>query len=105
MHKFAETVEFSLTNILYIMIPASLGLIILSSPIIRIIFQRGEFDQYSAMITSTALAFYATGLAAFAANKFLALCFNSLQNTATPVKVNGLALLMNIVLVLYSYSS
>jgi putative peptidoglycan lipid II flippase len=98
MHKFAETVEFSLTNILYIMIPASLGLIILSTPIIRIIFQRGEFDQYSAMITSTALAFYATGLAAFAANKFLALCFNSLQNTATPVKVNGLALFMNIAL-------
>ncbi|MFH1621742.1 MAG: murein biosynthesis integral membrane protein MurJ [Candidatus Omnitrophota bacterium] len=98
MKKFAETVEFSLTNILFVMIPASLGLIILSKPIIRIIFERGEFDQYSTMITSTALSFYAIGLAAYAANKFLALCFNSLQNTATPVKISGLALFINIVL-------
>ncbi|MFC1709102.1 murein biosynthesis integral membrane protein MurJ [Candidatus Omnitrophota bacterium] len=96
MKEFAETVEFSLTNILFVMIPASLGLIILSAPIIRIIFQRGQFDQYSAMITSVALTFYAVGLAGYAANKFLALCFYSLQNTFTPVKVNGLALLMNI---------
>lgn len=98
MKKFAETVEFSLTNILFIMIPASLGLIIMSKPIIKIIFERGEFDQYSTMITSTALAFYAIGLAAYAANKFLALCFNSLQNTITPVKISGLALIINIVL-------
>jgi len=98
MDKFAETVEFSLTNILFIMIPASLGLIILSNPIIRIIFERGEFDQYSTMITSTALSFYAIGLAAYAVNKFLALCFNALQNTITPVKVSGLALFVNIVL-------
>ncbi len=95
--KFAETVEFSLTNILFAMIPASFGLIIMSRPIIEVIFKRGQFDQYSVMITSAALAFYAIGLAGYAANKFLALCFNSLKNTATPVKVNTLALGMNIV--------
>lgn len=96
MKEFAETVEFSLTNILFVIIPASFGLFILSGPIIKIIFQRGQFDQYSVMITSVALTFYAIGLAGFAANKFLALCFNSLQNTITPVKINGLALIMNI---------
>ncbi|NQU19589.1 murein biosynthesis integral membrane protein MurJ, partial [bacterium] len=47
MNKFAETVEFSLTNILFVMIPASIGLIIMSRPIVRIIFERGEFSQYS----------------------------------------------------------
>ena len=97
MDKFAQTVEFSLTNILFVIIPASLGLIILSRSIIRTIFERGEFNQYSTMITSAALAFYAIGLAAYAANKFLTLCFNSLQNTITPVKVNALAVAMNIV--------
>ena len=96
MNKFAETVEFSLTNILFIIIPSSLGLIIMSRPIVRIIFERGEFTQYSTMITSVALAFYAIGLAGYAANKFLALCFNALQNTITPVKTAGLALILNI---------
>ncbi|MDD5005084.1 MAG: murein biosynthesis integral membrane protein MurJ [Candidatus Omnitrophica bacterium] len=98
LDKFAETVEFSLTNILFIMIPASLGLIILSHPIIKLMFERGQFNSYSTMITSVALAFYAVGLFAYGANKFLALCFNALQDTITPVKVSGLALLINIVL-------
>jgi putative peptidoglycan lipid II flippase len=98
MDKFAETVEFSLTNILFVMVPSSLGLIILANPIIKIIFERGEFDSYSTMVTSTALAFYAIGLAAYGANRFLALCFNSLQNTVTPVKVSFLSLVINIIL-------
>ena len=97
MNKFAETVKFSLTNILFVMIPASLGLIIMSRPIIRLIFERGEFSQYSTMITSVALAFYAVGLTGYAANKFLTLCFNALHNTVTPVKISGLALIINIV--------
>ena len=97
MNKFAETVEFSLMNILFIMIPASIGLVIMSRPIVRIVFERGEFSQYSTMITSVALSFYAIGLAAYAANKFLALCFNALHNTVTPVKISGLTLIMNIV--------
>jgi putative peptidoglycan lipid II flippase len=100
MNKFAETVEFSLTNILFVMIPASLGLMILSQPIIKIMFERGEFDAYSTMITSSALTFYAVGLFAYGVNKFLALSFNALQDTVTPVKVSGLALLINIAFII-----
>jgi putative peptidoglycan lipid II flippase len=98
MDKFAETVEFGLTNILFIMIPATFGLMVMSVPLVRIMFERGEFNRSSTMVTSTALAFYAVGLCGYGANKFLALCFNALQNTVTPVKVAGLALIMNIAL-------
>ena len=96
--NYAETLTFSLTNILFIMIPAGVGLMVLARPIITILFERGQFDAYSSMITASALSFYAIGLAGYAANKFLALCFNSLQDTVTPVKVSGLALALNFIL-------
>ncbi len=98
MKKYVETVTFSLTNILFIMIPSGLGLMVLAHPIIKILFERGEFTSYSSMITATALSFYAIGLGAYAINKFFALCFNSLQDTKTPVKISGLALILNIAL-------
>lgn len=98
MREFSKTVEFSLTNILFVMIPATFGFLILSKPIIKLIFERGEFTQYSTTITSIALAFYAIGLGAYAANKFFAISFNALQDTITPVKISGLALGLNIAL-------
>jgi len=97
MNKFAETVEFGLTNILFVMIPATFGLIVISQPLIRIMFERGAFNSYSTVVTSVALAFYAVGLCGYGANKFLALCFNAMQNTVIPVKVSGLGLVMNII--------
>ncbi|MDD5617997.1 MAG: murein biosynthesis integral membrane protein MurJ [Candidatus Omnitrophica bacterium] len=97
MNKFAETVEFGLTNILFVMIPATFGLIVMAQPLIKIMFERGQFNANSTMVTSIALAFYAVGLCGYGANKFLALCFNALQNTITPVKVSSFSLLTNIV--------
>lgn len=97
MDKFAETVEFGLTNILFVMVPATFGLIVMSNPLVRIMFERGSFDSYSTAVTSAALAFYAVGLCGYGANKFLALCFNALQDTLTPVKISGAALMMNII--------
>lgn len=98
MDKYVETVTFSLTNILFVMLPAELGLIVLAHPIITLLFERGQFSAYSSAITATALAFYAVGLAAYALNKFFALCFNSLHDTVTPTKIAGGALLLNIIL-------
>ena len=98
MDGYVETVTFSLTNILFVMIPSTAGLMVLSKPLVRILFEHGEFGVYSTMITSTALVFYSIGLTAYALNKFFAFCFNALQDTATPVKISGLALLINVVL-------
>jgi len=98
MDKFAHTVEFSLSAIFFVMLPSSVGLMILSEPIIRVIFQRGEFTHYSTLITSSALAFYAIGLCAFSASKFLSSCFFAMHDTVTPLKISSLALVLNIIL-------
>ncbi len=96
--QLKKTLAFSLRGIFLIMLPSSAMLIVLSSPLTRIFFERGQFNSYSTAITSSALLFYALGLFAYAGVKILVSCFYSLQDTLTPVKVAMVSLIVNVVL-------
>ncbi|MFH1406581.1 MAG: murein biosynthesis integral membrane protein MurJ [Candidatus Omnitrophota bacterium] len=96
--KLRQTLSFSLRGILLIMIPSSVGLLILGRPIIRMLFERGQFDVYSTNITASALFFYAFGLFAYAGVKVLVGAFYSMQDTLTPVKTASVALCANVIL-------
>src|SRR3989338_10003518 len=86
IERFKKTMMFSLKNTFLIMIPASVILMLLATPLIHVFFERGEFEAYSTSITATALFFYAWGLVSFGGIKILVTAFHSLQDTATPVR-------------------
>jgi len=90
-----RTLVFSLESIFFIMCPTTVILLLLSTPIIRVLFQRGEFGLYSTHITSWALTFYAIGLFSFGGIKILVTTFYALQDTKTPMKVAALCLAIN----------
>jgi len=98
MNQFKRTVVFSLENIFFIMFPSSILMIILSEPVVRVLFQRGQFDAYSTGITSFALVFYSLGLFSFGGSKILTTSFYALKDTSTPVKVAAGCLVLNAVL-------
>lgn len=98
MGGLKETLSFSLRSVFFITVPAQIGLMSLSLPIVRLLFQRGKFDMYSTSMTANVLFFYCLGLFAFAGIKILVSCFYSLQDTLTPVKVASSSLLLYIVL-------
>jgi putative peptidoglycan lipid II flippase len=96
--KLKETICFSLKILAFILIPSSIGLMMLSSPIIKVLLQRGAFTAYSTGITSDALFFYAIGLVSCAGVKVLVSAFYSMHDTMTPVKTALAALFINIAL-------
>ncbi|MFH0771868.1 MAG: murein biosynthesis integral membrane protein MurJ [Candidatus Omnitrophota bacterium] len=96
--KFKDTLSFSLRAVFFITIPAAVGLIVLSEPIVRALFERGTFDSYSTRITSTVLFYYAFGLFAYAGVKILVSAFYSLKDTTTPVKTAFAAFIVNVTL-------
>ena len=98
MAAFKDTIAFSMRSVFTVMIPAAAGLIVLARPIIKTLFQRGAFDTYSADITSSALFFYAFGLAAYAGIKVLVSAYYSMGDTKTPVKTAAVALIANVIL-------
>ncbi len=90
-----QTLAFTLRLGLFITLPATVGLLVLRQPIIRVLFQRGEFTPRDTAATAWALGFYALGLAAFASVKIAAQVFYALGDTRTPVKVGIAAMVLN----------
>jgi len=96
--RLKESISFSIRNMLFFSVPASVGLMVLARPIIRIIFERGEFTSYATDITSSVLFFYAVGLVAYGGIRILVSVFHAMQDTVTPVKIAFFTLFINIVL-------
>jgi putative peptidoglycan lipid II flippase len=95
MAAFRKMLVFSLENIFFIMAPMIVSLLVFSDPVIRVIFQRGEFGAYSTGITSRALLFYALGLFSFGGIKIMIAAFHSLWDTRTPVVTAAFTLALN----------
>ena len=96
--ELVQTLNFSIRLILFITIPASIGLIILNEPIVNILWERGEFLYTSTQGTAVALLFYSIGLCAYSGIKIIAPAFYSLQDTKTPAKIGIYSMILNIVL-------
>jgi putative peptidoglycan lipid II flippase len=93
-----SSLAFSIKCILFVMLPVSLGIVILAQPITKILFERGEFTSYSTQITSWALLFYSFGLSAYAVAGILRNAFYALHDTLTPLKISSICVLINVVL-------
>lgn len=93
-----HTLSFSLGLTFFVMVPASIALMILARPIISTLFQGGKFDAYSTDMTAKALFFYSIGLFAYGGTKILQSCFFALKDTVTPTKLAGVSLGTNLIL-------
>jgi len=98
LDKFRDSMNFLLRGVAFILLPATAGLLALTVPITKTLFERGAFGAYSTNITSFALLFHSIGLLSFGAIKILVNGFYSMQDTKTPVKVAAVSLVLNIVL-------
>ncbi|MFC1497220.1 murein biosynthesis integral membrane protein MurJ [Verrucomicrobiota bacterium] len=96
--EMLSTVNFGLRSILFVMIPASVGLVVLASSIVSLVYERGQFDLLSSIYTTRALCFFAPGLAVFGLNKVFVPAFYAHKDTKTPVVVGVWASLLNLVL-------
>ena len=89
-----QAVELSLT----FAIPAALALLVISEPIISVLFERGAFTVADSFVTAAVLSAYALGLPAFILIKVLAPGYFARKDTKTPVQIAIIALLVNVFL-------
>ncbi len=94
--QMLATLTSSLRAILYLTIPAAIGLAVLSEPIVRLLLQRGEFSPDSTALTVYALRFYAIGILGQATIEILTRAFYAAHDTRTPVIVAGFGMLVTI---------
>ncbi|MDW8227625.1 MAG: lipid II flippase MurJ, partial [Anaerolineales bacterium] len=85
-------------------LPATAGLILLGEPIIRFLYERGEFTPRTTEMVAWALAWYATGLLFHSVLEVLVRVYYAMHDTKTPVLVGTTAMMLSIGLsVLFSH--
>lgn len=91
------TLNFALRQVIFITLPASVGLVVLRREIVSLLFERGAFDAASTAATAEALAAYGIGLVGIAGVRVVAPGFFALRDTLTPVLVAAVAMVVHLV--------
>jgi putative peptidoglycan lipid II flippase len=98
----ARHLREGLRLVMFLTVPATVGLLVLGEPIIRLIFERGRFHALDTQATTAALELYAVGLVAYAAVKVVAPAFyaTDLSRVAVYASMSAVAgnLLLNVTL-------
>jgi len=90
------SLRFGLRLILFITIPAMVGLMVAATPIFSLLFMGGEFDFYKSGQCGRALLYYSVGLSFVAMVRVLAPAFYALKDTRTPVLTAFVAFIANL---------
>jgi putative peptidoglycan lipid II flippase len=98
LDEMRRTISSSLRMMLMLSVPATVGLMALSSPIVELIFQRGEFTSEGTRMTALALFCYAPGLIGYSAVKIASPTFYALNDSRTPVLVSVGTIALNLIL-------
>lgn len=98
MQQFRTTLFTGLRSILFVTVPSAAGLIALREPIVRLLFEVGEFGPDDTKTTAYALLFFSAGVFAVSSVQVLTRAYYSLQDTITPVKIGALTVLTNALL-------
>ncbi len=96
MEEFRDAISFSVRLVLFVTVPAMVGLIVLRVPIIHLLFQHGVFDYGDTLMTARALFYFGIGLWAIAGVRIIAPAFYAVKDTKTPVKMGVVSLLANV---------
>jgi putative peptidoglycan lipid II flippase len=96
LEELRTTLGFGLRMIVFIMLPAMLGLIFLRTPIVHLFFEHGTFTAHDTAETAMAVLCYAVGLWAFGGVRIIVAAFYSLQDTKTPAISAAIAVTANI---------
>ncbi len=89
---FKDTLGLGLRLAITLILPATVGLFTLATPIVVLLFQHGAFNAHDTVMTVTALRWYLVGLPFAALDLLLVYAFYARQNTLTPALIGVLSL-------------
>ena len=100
---FVEIVRRGLRLTVFIALPAGVGLILVREPLVRTVYERGQFDAADSVRVASILAGYAASIWAYAMTHVLTRAFYAREDAATPLRVSlamvGLNLVLNLTLI------
>lgn len=96
--EFLGILSYGLRLLFLITVPAMVGLIVLSTPINRLLFEYGRFGREAVDAVALASIVYCSGLVAYAGLKVIVPTFYALDDSRTPLIASALTVAINIAL-------
>lgn len=93
-NKLSRTIK----GIVMILLPATIGIIILSRPIVIVFFSRGNFNEQSVIMTTASLQLFSVGLIFTAIRDTLIKVFYAYRDTKTSMIISIISITVNIIL-------
>jgi putative peptidoglycan lipid II flippase len=94
--KTTETANYYLRLNLFVAVPAALGLYFLATPIVQLLFERGEFTPEDSLFTASVLEIYAFTLILSSSVRVLVPSYYAVKNTWFPAVVSAVCLVVHI---------
>ncbi len=94
--RIRGTLANALGLMLFLNVPATVGLMILAEPIVAVIFQHGQFTAADTIATARALQLYAIGLVGYSIVRIISPTFYALQRSRIPVMVSAASVVVNV---------
>jgi putative peptidoglycan lipid II flippase len=95
---FRQTLSGIMRVMLLLALPATVGLALLRVPLVRVLYEHGNFDATSTQMVAWALLWYALGLTGHSLVEVLSRAYYAMHDTKTPVLVGVAAMTGNILL-------
>ncbi len=91
-----ETISVTLRSMLFLLIPMMLGLMVLSEPIVKLMYERGNFNSFATQTTARALFYFSFGMIGFGVQNILSRVFYAKQDGKTPFYSGLVSIVVNV---------
>ncbi len=92
-----ETICITLRSMIFLLVPMMLGLMVLSEPIVKLMYERGNFDSFATKTTARALFFFSLGMVGFGVQNILSRVFYAKQDGKTPFYSGLVSIVVNLI--------
>ncbi len=96
--ELAAVIAKTAKIVLAVILPVMVLFLLLRTPIVRFVYERGEFGPESTRLTASALLFYSLGMAGFGISEILNKAFYALKDGKTPMVIAMGGISLNIAL-------
>lgn len=97
---FSHLIGKTTRTLLFFLLPMTAGLMLLSTPLVRFLYERQEFTAQSTYLTGTALSYLSVGMVGFGLFQLFTRVFYAQKNGKPPI-VAGIVSIMSNVLLCY----
>lgn len=98
LSEMTQTLSRALAPLIFLSVPAAIGLFCFRTSIVQVLFQVGSFDARSTELVATGLAYFSLGLLGFSVTEAVTRAFYAMHDTRTPVTIAVSAVGLNIAL-------